>query len=317
MASMGFGFYSLLLSLLIVKMIRSIALNVIRKPVIKFEYDLGVLKKAFKFGLNVTLGVLFWLVYTSSDQIIIGKTFDSKTIGFYAIAIYFIDMPLAKLNELIKPVLHPYFSRLRIKKKSLNKVFLRFSLLFTLILLPIFTGIGLIAEDFVYVVLGTKWEGAIYFLKILAFVGIFKSFVNLMPPYFISIGRPELDKLYNAVGMLIMPVSFILLIKLFDVKGVAYTWLIVFPIIPILMIKFFIVNSQVTFKEFFRNFTPSVISTTVMAICLLILNYLYLGRQPNITGLSVKIAVGAAVYLGVLYSLFYDKVKDSLRLFQE
>lgn len=316
LAFLQFHYLSLLYSLFLTKMIRAAILIYLKPPVLKKAFDFNIFKEGLRFGLNITLGTLFWIIYTSSDQVIIGRYFAPEVIGFYAIAMYFIDIPLAKLNETIRPVLHPYFSRLRATPEALNKIILKFNFLFMAALLPIFIGLSLLSKDFVYAILGSKWAGAIFFLKILAFVGILRTLTNLIAPYLIGIGKPELDKRYNAIGMIAMPISFFFLTKYMGINGIVYAWLFLYPVIPILMIIFFVRCSGVSLKAFFKNIISPVTASLIMGAILILSNKLFIEHTPTLFLLVLKVTLGSITYILVFYIFFLEKIRESLRLFQ-
>ncbi len=52
------------------------------------------------------------MVYTSADKAIIGRLFSVEFLGYYTMAFFLTDLPLAKINEVLRPVSIPYFARL-------------------------------------------------------------------------------------------------------------------------------------------------------------------------------------------------------------
>lgn len=320
-AIQGFGYKSLVYSMLITAIIRTGVLIKLRPPVLFKQHNFFVFerqsfKESWRFGINITLGMFFWIIYSNSDNLIIGKIFGAETLGFYSLAFFFIDLPLSKLNEWIRPVLHPYFSRLKSDKDTLNAVFLRLVFIYLAILAPIFLGILAVADDFVFFVLGEQWQGAVPFLKLLALVGLMRATADLIAPYLIGIGKPQYDKYYNAVGATLLPVSFYGASILFGVKGIIYVWLFVYPVIPLMMLFFFKKFSGVSLSRYIRNILPQIISCCLMYLMVLFVKDIIFNGEASLLGFVMQIVAGVLSYSLLMVIFFKGKLVEAKKVFQ-
>jgi|MTBAKSStandDraft_2_1061841.scaffolds.fasta_scaffold01518_13 O-antigen/teichoic acid export membrane protein len=320
-AMIGLGYKSLIYSILIISLIRTAVLVKLQPPVLlskiqRFNFRTETMKESWLFGMNITMGMFFWILYTNSDNLIIGKMFGAEILGFYSLAFFFIDLPLSKLNEWIRPVLHPYFSRLKGDLKVLNKIFLRFVFIYLAILMPIFIGIAVVADDFVLIVLGEKWVGSIQFLRLLAVVGLMRALADLVPPYLTGLGKPQYDKYYNAMGAAILPVSFFIASTYFGIKGIILVWYFIYPIIPIMMLFFFKKYSGISFYIYLKNVFPQIISSCIMLLVVLIVKFVLFGEEVSILKLLVEITAGAASYSFAMLLFFKANILEAKRIFQ-
>ena len=316
----GFGYKSLVYSMFITAIIRTGALIKLRPPVLLKQrklvvFEWSAFKSSFNFGINITLGMFFWIVYSNSDNLIIGKVFGAETLGFYSLAFFFIDLPLSKLNEWIRPVLHPYFSRLKNDKDTLNTIFLRMVFIYLAILGPIFSGILAVADDFVFFVLGKQWQGAVPFLKLLALVGLMRAIADLIAPYLIGIGQPRYDKYYNAAGAILLPVSFYCASILFGIKGIMYVWLFIYPVIPLMMLFFFKKFSGVSLFEYIWNIMPQIISCFLMYLVVLLVNKIILHGEQSLIGFIIQIIAGAISYGFLMIVFFKHRILEARKVF--
>ena len=319
-AMQGFGYKSLVYSMLITAIIRTGVLIKLRPPVLFKQHNFFVFerqsfKESWRFGINITLGMFFWIIYSNSDNLIIGKIFGAETLGFYSLAFFFIDLPLSKLNEWIRPILHPYFSRLKSDKNILNAIFLRFVFIYLAILAPIFLGILAVAGDFVFFVLGEQWQGAVPFLRLLALVGLMRSLVDLIAPYLTGIGKPQYNTYYNAVAATLLPVSFYFAAILFDINGIIYVWLFVYPVIPVMMLFFFKKNSGISLAKYISNVWPQIISCCLMYIIVLFVKEIVFKGETDLICFVVQIAFGVLSYLLIMVIFFKNKIIEAKKVF--
>lgn len=320
LAILGFGYKSLLYSLLFVRSLHAIILLKMRSPVlvrkgIARHFDLTALKISWTFGFNITMGMFLWVIYSNADNLIIGKVFGVELLGYYSLAFFFIDIPLARLNQWIRPVLHPYFSRLKEDIDTLNIVFLRFVLLYMIILVPIFFGIFILANEFIYFVLGEKWMGAVRFLKLLAFVGLLRSVTDLVQPYLTGLGRPKYDKYCNALAAAVMPLSFYVGSLLFGIDGIFYTWYILYPVVSLLVLYFFVKNSGVSYSMYISNIMPPLIASSMMLVAILFFRHAILGGEITLQGFVSQIVLGVFIYSLSMVIFFKRQVVDVKNLF--
>ena len=59
---------------------------------------------------------------------VIGKLFSVEFLGVYSMAFFLTDLPLAKINSVMRPVFLPYFARLREDPDRMRDHFRRFVL---------------------------------------------------------------------------------------------------------------------------------------------------------------------------------------------
>lgn len=322
LAILGFGYKSLLYSLLFVRSLHAIILLKMRSPVlvrkgITRHFDLTALKTSWTFGFNITMGMFLWVIYSNADNLIIGKVFGAELLGYYSLAFFFIDMPLSKLNEWIRPVLHPFFSRLKVDLDTLNTVFLRFVFFYMVILVPIFFGIIILADEFIYFVLGAKWQGAVRFLKLLAFVGLLRSLSDLIGPYLVALGYPKYGKYANMVAAATMPLSFYVGTLFFDINGIFYTWFFVYPVVPLMMLCFFVKESGIPWYRYLSNILPAIISSSIMLLFIFLFRYSILNGEKSLPGFVGQIIVGSLTYFLSMIFLFKHKLIDAKLIFQQ
>ncbi|OAN51545.1 oligosaccharide flippase family protein [Magnetospirillum moscoviense] len=112
------------------------------------------------------------------DEVVVGNTTDAATMGNYNVAA---DAATAPTVELILPAsraLFPIFSRIAGDKSALADAYLGVFATTALVVCATATGVMLVAEDFVAVLLGPRWSKAVPLVEWLAMSGAFYAIMQ-------------------------------------------------------------------------------------------------------------------------------------------
>ncbi|MCK5611442.1 polysaccharide biosynthesis C-terminal domain-containing protein, partial [Candidatus Pacearchaeota archaeon] len=181
----------------------------------------------------------------------------------------------------------------------------------SLIIFHLMAGLFITANDFIFVVYSAKWLPSVGPLKILCLAAALASVHAIAPSIFNSQGRPDIALKWNLFRFPFTILAIIIGAKIGSVLGVAYAMLIseiisiVQPYIAIRLIKH-------SFKRYFLVFLPSIISSTVMILLILLARYLMaLPADMHVLRLVLDFIFGAGVYLLMVF-VVYRKDFDEL-----
>lgn len=104
--------------------------------------------------------------------LVIGRVADTALLGSYNVAAELAGMATQEIIFPLGRALFPSYATLVDNKQKLAEVFLNVLAAVSMLTVPISLGLSIIAEDFVYVVLGHQWIDAIPFLRWLAIYGL-------------------------------------------------------------------------------------------------------------------------------------------------
>src|SRR5207237_6449083 len=102
-----------------------------------------------------------------------------------------------------------------------------------LLTFPLALGLALVARDFVLVVLGSRWEGTIGPLRLLAAYAAFRSIVPLLPQALQIIGDARFEMWRMAAAATVMPASFYVCGQRWGTIGLAAAWRFVDPVLGV------------------------------------------------------------------------------------
>lgn len=301
----GMGYWALVIGILYKDLAECIWLIAAVGLPRKISLRLDLIIEALKFGLPATLGTFCWIVYSTSDTIFVGRLLGSEILGFYAMALYLVDMPLSKLNTVIRPVLYPYFSRMKDLPGQFNPAFLKSIRVILAITFPSIVGLAAIAPNIVHLALGSNWDGTGEIVRYLALIGLVKAFNDNIHVAFTVLGRTDLIFKFNALGMILLPVSFLILGSYLKLSGIFIGWAIILPILCILNLNALNKLSGITPTEYMKNAAGSFICSLIMGVCVTGLGLIFQIAIPQFEILIIQVLFGIIIYL-TSYRIFFS-----------
>ena len=157
LAFYGFGVWSLVWRGLINQAVRSAVLWSQNRWKPDLIYSRLTLNEHFKFGSNILIISLIAAFYKNLSNLIIGKTYSEKILGFYTTADQYSMIPSGTMTAITNKVSYPVLSemqddnlklRTNINKLITNVMYVSFVVMF---------GLAAVAEPLIGVVLGEKW----------------------------------------------------------------------------------------------------------------------------------------------------------------
>ena len=134
-----------------------------------------------------------------------------------------------------------------------------------LLVFPATIGMALVAPEFVPLVLGSKWNGVIAPLELLALHALIRSNVVLLPPLLNVIGEERLVMWNNVMAMIVLPISFYIGSH-WGTVGIAAGWVAIYPLVQIPLFSRIFRRINLPLSEYLGSLWPAVSSCLVMAI---------------------------------------------------
>ncbi len=171
MAFNGYKVYSLVGQLLAFALTTNLLLWLTSKWRPKFIFSAKSFKRLFKFGSSILLSSILDKIFTTVDNLIVGKIFNTTQLGFYTRAKSTNDLPIQNTTGILSSVFFPVFSKLN-DKDELRRLHLKFIRLIAYLILPLMIGLAIVAEPLTLVLFGEKWLPSSSMLQILAIYGL-------------------------------------------------------------------------------------------------------------------------------------------------
>lgn len=240
--------------------------------------------------------------------IILGRLTSIDLVAFFSVSKEVAYLATTELQAPIRRALFPGFASLSGNVEQLLEAFLRSFGIIALVGLPCAIGIGLTAEHIVHLLLGPKWLPSIPIMQILVFSGALMSMRTASHLVYLVLNRPHLTLIMAALSLAISLPLLILGIRSGGVIGAAWASVAVGAIL--LIADYAILTRVVPLrtKDLVKSVWRPIIASGGMSASVLWLKSLL----PPVNDWSTALAgliycaiLGAVVYLGILFSLWY------------
>ena len=268
-----------------------------------------------KYGVKIAIGRTLFYITDNSDKLIVGKILGPVDVGFYSFALQLSQLPTEKVTVMINQISFPLFSKLKHSKEELNSHYLKIIKIIATLVLPLFVGGFLVADELILIVLGEKWSPIIVLFKYLCLAQIMTSLSAINNIVHNALGMAELSMYFNGLCAIFMTVSFYFAAS-YGLNTMIYPWCFTYFILCAAWICFTLKKLEISLYRYFSNMIFILMSVGLMylvvngikifSVTLLLVHY------GNASILATKIIAGGLVYIGFL-SLFDRELFTDLR----
>jgi Na+-driven multidrug efflux pump len=164
-------------------------------------------------------------------------------------------------------------------------------------------------------VLTDKWLPAVPALQVLCLFGVIRSVDVLFPPVLRARNRTRFTLLYNLILLALLPVAFWGGALWKGTVGVAWMWILVYPLATLWMIHVALREISLRWNDLWVQLRPPVVSTLIMVGVLLALRMGMSSWGDEHAGMrmATMILVGAIAYGAVMFNIsgpLIDEIKE-------
>jgi teichuronic acid exporter len=254
---------------------------------------------ALHVGWHSVVGRLAWYTYNTADFAVVGRILGKQSLGAYTLGWEIATLPVERISSLVSSVTPGVFSAVAHDVVALRRYFLGVVEGLAFITLPAAAGLALIAGEFVPVVLGKQWLGAILPLRLLAVYGGIRSIDTVTPQVLIYTGNSRQSMWYSVIAACVMPTLFVVGTR-WGVGGVAAVWIVAYPLVVSPQYRLAFRVLQMSPAEYFATLWPAVSSTVIMAMAVGIVLIALPQTMPPAVRLVIEVGTGVAVYGGMI-----------------
>lgn len=296
LAALGFRYWSLVIGGVTGSLVSCVMAIRSRPHPRRWPQSLDEIKPSVLFGWHIVVSRVAWYLYTTADFAIIGRLFDKVTLGGYGFAWNLASIPVTKISSMVGQVTPAIFSAVQNDKEQLRRYMLKLTEGLAFVTFPISVGLALVAREFVLVALGPEWRPAIVPLQLLAFYAGLRSISTLHPQILASVGRSRDQMRYSLMALAVLPPMFFIGGKLAGPAGVAWAWIIGYPLVMIPPYRAVFQVTGLTLGQYLSALWPATLSSLGMAAAVLGITEFLPEAMGSPERLIVKSAIGAVTY---------------------
>lgn len=275
---------------------------------IYFVCQLDRVKILFSYGWKLLVSSLLDTLYQDLRSLVIGKKYDSSTLGYYDRGKQFPQFAMNAINGAVQGVMLPALSKEQDDKAKVKAVMRKSITLTSYLVFPMMAGLAGIAPSFISLLLTDKWLPCVPYLQIYCAIMAFYPVHSCNLQAINAIGRSDifmkLEFIKKGVGI----VSLVIAVFCFSSPlAIALTGLFT-------TVFGFFVNAypnkkliNYSYFEQIKDLTPSILLSLGMLASVLLVGQLQL---QNIYLMIIQIIVGVVVYFALSYLFKVKSLKE-------
>jgi O-antigen/teichoic acid export membrane protein len=232
----------------------------------------------------------------SAQNVLIGRLLGPHALGSFVVAQNVVLLPFNRIAAPIQEVLFPAFSRLQDEPERIGAAWQRVTRAVGLVAIPSLTGLAIVADDFVDVVLGERWHEAVPLIRVLAVVGAVQALQRLNMSILQARGRTGALLGLSAVWV----VALVLAVVIGHDAGITRVAVYTAIFSSIGQLAFMATTAAavgMTLASSLRPLVGVILASAVMAAAVLAADRLTDGRTGDTAALLIEIAAGLLVFV--------------------
>lgn len=283
------------------------------RPRLRFNFN--SIKSIMGFSLNLLGSSTVNYFSRNVDYLLIGKFLGAEPLGYYTLAYRLMIYPLQNISGVISRVLFPVFSTIQADDERFRNAYLRSTKLIAFVTFPMMFGLFAVADEFILILFGAKWEQTIFLFKVLCFVGMLQSIGTTVGQIYLAKGKTDWMFKWGIFATSVTVLAVVIGLA-WGLKGIVIAYLVksLILIYPDYAIPFRLINLKI--KTFANNlkaeFSTSLIMFAVVLVSATIQRSISI--DPAIILFS-NVLLGIAVYIittGRINSEVFKEVQGML-----
>lgn len=271
-----------------------------------------------RFGYNLAGENITIFGRLNIDKVLIGKFFDTDSLGLYTFSSRLPDLVTARLMGPISAVIMPTLATLK-NDHDLIRIYLKFTKILALFGFLIFLILFILSEAIIVLMWGEQWIKAVELMKILVLVSAISMLGSPMGSVFLKKSRPDL--LFR-IGIIKLIITFCLILIMaywLGFIGIAYGAVLSSFISYYISLKYMKKIVPLSFISIFKTLKAPLSATFITAISSTIL-YENINHFNNIIVIGVCSFFIISLYFSILYFIFYNdwlEIKNIITKFRK
>ena len=297
MAASGCGVWSLIVQPLVSSSAGTIMSFAATRWRPGFEFSATDLHGVIRFSGGVLGAALLNYLNRNADNFLIGRFLGALALGYYNIAYQLMLLPLTYVSSSIGAVAYPALVQLQDDLDHYRRVYLWTCSLIAFVSFPMMSGLFVVADQFVAVVLGSKWLPAITVLKILCPLSMVQSIATTVGLIYTSTGRTKTLFLWTSGATPFIVLSFVVGLP-WGIEGIAISYAVVITIVAYLSFRVAFRIIGLAMRSLLSVLWRSLVCALAMAGAVYLLDQMILaGMVSDPPRLAVNVLAGGAIYL--------------------
>lgn len=316
-ACMGGGLWALVAQTLLNVVIACIVMMFAVKLKLRFVCNLKRVGVLFKFGWKLLVSSLIDTLYQDLRSLVIGKKYDSGTLGYYDRGKQYPQFLINAINGAVQSVMLPAMSAQQDDKIKVKTIMRSSIMLSAYLIFPMMFGLAAVAEPLVLWMLTEKWLPCVPFLQVYCFTFAFYPVHTCNLQAINAMGRSDIFLKLEVIKKVMGVIALVIAVFCFETPlAIAMTG--VFTTLISCFINAYPNKKLIDYSylQQIKDILPSLVMAGVMFAATFAVGKLEF--SPLVT-LLIQITAGVLVYAGISivvrpepYVFIVTQVKEKL-----
>ena len=254
------------------------------------------LKSTLTFSSHFLMNQLAWYGYSNADFVVAGRILGKLALGQYNLAWTVVCAPGDKILSIFGRVMPMVLANVQRDVQALRRYFLLFTEVLGILIIPTCAGLTLVAHDFVFLLFGAKWAGAVLPLQLLSFYMAIHVVAAPTDHLLQSTGEARFPARCRFVMLVVLPAAFYFSGTRWGTSGIAAIWLLVYPVLLVPIFAKTFRKLGISLRDYAATIGPTLLSATVMVLVVLGLRNAAPATWPLASTFAVQVIGGAAAF---------------------
>ncbi len=251
----------------------------------------------FSFGIHVMAGDVLNYLSRNMDNLLIGIFLGTTPLGFYAVAYRVLDTSQTLLVNGARKLAFPVFSRLQHDPARMVRAFSRVQRAVSVMILPGYIGLALVAEEAIVVIFGQRWADSGPVAAVLYLVGPVLTIQLFSGAMLNAVGHPEVTFRIRLVTSIVNVAGFLIAVAFFGtIIAVAAAFAVRAYIVMPLLVWWLRAYAGVPIRSHIADLRSAAMATAVMAGAIVVVKLVLGASVSSALLLLAEVVVAIPVY---------------------
>ena len=311
----GWGVWALVYGSIAGGAISAIGILVITRFSLRPSFQVLGISRELRFGGFIMANGLLSAINQNIASLLIGRLLGISSLGLFQVATDVAKMPVRALLRPVARVSFPAVARLQGDLERVSDFYLHMTATLLLVLLPVCWGLAAIAEEFVALVLGTKWEDAAPVITAVSLFVPLRILNRLMQSALDGVGRPEIS-LRNTLTILLCVVPAIIIGVRWGIVGAAVAWSVSQLLALLINLYRSLPSVEISWGTLLGRIGPGILSAASMFVAVPLIRNLLPDELSLLAVTVLLIGSGVLIYAAATLLVNRKAMLDALRWIQ-
>lgn len=277
----------------------------------QFYFDLNIIKENISFGANLTAASALSFIANNIDNVLIGASMGTETLGYYALATQIVTLPATVMRGSVYYTVLSGTSEAWRKGDSSPDGFMKALRGVLLLSAPAMIGLGVTAPLSIPFILGDRWLPIVPILICLVPLGLTQALWLPIWGILVGMGRADLIFKLGLIGSATTIAAILLGVHFGSIAvalGVSIAGVIILSYTFRITLQLFSTRPK---RVLWAITVPLIAASSMGCVVIVVQETLFTGL-PLAMRLTVSIGVGILAYGLILAGLFRDHISDDL-----